>query len=226
MTGRPNHVSLGIVRFGERRGSQGWSRMPGWPGPATERHQLLARRDQLPDRPDRFRYGPGANRGRRRVRAAGAQPRHRGRPQYGARRGTQQSGRHASNVGCDAGLFAAVAGDRGPVSLPGDAGPGPSVPGCEPRCAGDESLPACDQVPARLPERTRARARAREASSLLSPERRVPRTGPPAPARPACGPGRAGRSAGERSAATLPVGSGPAGPGGGARVGGWPWARH
>ena len=32
------HKPLCIVRFRERRGSQGWSCTPGWPGPATGRH--------------------------------------------------------------------------------------------------------------------------------------------------------------------------------------------
>jgi hypothetical protein len=198
---RADHVSLCIVRFRGRRGSQGWSCAPGWPGPATERHQLLAGGDQLPGSPDRVRCSLGAHRGGRGVRAAGARPRYRGRARHGARRGTQRSGRHGCAVGRGAGLFAATARDRGPVSLPGDAGPGPSVAGGEPCRVRDESRPGCDQVPAGLP------ARARQASSLLSPPSDVfSRTGPQTTAGPARGPGRAVRSAGERAAAALLAG--------------------
>ena len=98
-----------------------------------------------------------------------------GGPRHGARRGPQRSGRHGSTAGRGAGLVAAATCDRGPVSVPGDAGPGSCVPGCEPCCVCDESRPGCSQLPARLP----ARPRARQASSLLSPR----------PARSA-GPGR------------------------------------
>lgn len=170
----PPYPHLNLYRpLRERRGSQGSSCTPGWPGPGTGRHQLLARGDQRPDGPDRFGWRPAAHRGRRRDRPADVRPRHGGRPQHGSRRGTQRSGKHASTAGRGADVFAAAARHRGPVTIPGDAGPGPAVPGREPHCAGDESLPACGQVPAGLP------ARAREASALLSPDLRVPqdRTG-------------------------------------------------
>ena len=180
--GRPNRVSLCIVQFRDRRGSQGWSCAPGWPGPATGRHQRLAGADQLPGSPDRLRCGPGAHRGGRRVRAAGARPQHPGRFQHGARRDTQRCGRHGSTVGRGAGLFAAAARDRGPVSLPGDAGPGRPGPGCEPRRVCDEPLPDCGRVPARLPGTGMGMGMA----GILTaepPKRRVPRTGPQAPCR-------------------------------------------
>jgi hypothetical protein len=165
---RHDHASACIVRLRGRQGSPAWSCAPGWPGPATGRHQLLARGDQIPDSPDRFRRGPAAHRGRRRGRAAGVWPQHRRRPRHGGRRGTQRSGRRAGNVGRGTGVFAAAARDHGPVSIPGDTGPSPAVPGCEAPGVRHESLPVCGQVPARLP------ARALEASPLLSLELRVP----------------------------------------------------
>jgi hypothetical protein len=161
---RHTHTSLGIVRVRERRGSQGCSCTPGRPGPATGRHQLLASGDQLPDSPGRFRCGPPAQRGRRRDRAAGIWPWPGGRPPHGPRRGTQRSGRHGRNLRRHAGGFAAAARDRGPFSIPDNASPARVIPGCEPHCVLDGSLPVCGQFPATLP------ARALGASPLLNLE--------------------------------------------------------
>jgi len=112
---RHGDISVCIVRFRERRGSQGCSCTPGWPGQATGGRQLRAGGDQLPDGPGRLCYGPPAHRGRHRDRAAGV------RPWHGGRRGAQRSGRNGKNVRRDAGGFAAAARDRGPFSIPGGA---------------------------------------------------------------------------------------------------------
>jgi len=98
----------------ERRGSQGCSCTPGWPGQATGGRRLRAGGDQLPDGPGRLCRGPPAHRGRHRDRVAGVRPRH------GGRRGTQWFGRNGRNVRRDADGFAAAARDRGPFSIPGD----------------------------------------------------------------------------------------------------------
>ena len=199
---RRDHLSLGIVRCRGRRGSPGRSCAPGWPGAGPGRDQFLAGGDQLPGSPDRVRYSPGAHWGGRRVRAADARPPRRRRLRHGARRGTQRAGQHGSNAGRGAGLVAAAARDRGPVTAQGDAGPGSCVPGCEPCCVGDGSRPGRGQSRARL----QARPQARQASSLLSPDRRVPQDQAAPSCRAAGGPGREVRSAGERRAATLLAG--------------------
>jgi hypothetical protein len=166
----PPRPHLSLYRpLRERRGSQGWSRAPGWPSPGTGGHQLLARGDQLPDSPDRVR-GAAAHRGRRCDRAADVRLGHDGCPQHGGRPGTQRSGRHGA-------VFAAAARDRGPVTIPGAAGPRYAIPGCEPRCVRAESLPGCGRASAGLP------ARARETSPLLNPEPRL-QAGPGTPAGP------------------------------------------
>jgi len=112
---RRGDISVCIVRFRERRGSQGCSCTPGWPGQATGGRQLRAGGDQLPDGPGRLCCGPPAHRGRHRDRAAGV------RPWHGGRRGAQRSGRNGKNVRRDVGGFAAAARDRGPFSIPGGA---------------------------------------------------------------------------------------------------------
>ena len=139
-----NDTSLCIVRFRERRGSQGGSRAPGWPGQATGGHQLPAGGGQLPDSPGRLRCSPPAHRGRRRDRAAGTRPRHGGRPGHGGRRGARLPGK---NVRRAAGGFAADARHRGPFSIPGCA-----CPGCAPHWVPEESFPVCaPTVPVRSP---------------------------------------------------------------------------
>ena len=112
---RHGGIPVCIVRFRERRGSQGCSCTPGWPGQATGGRQLRAGGDRLPDGPGRLCRGPPAHRGRDRDRAAGVRPRH------GGRRGAQRSGGNGRNVRRDAGGFAAAARDRGPFSIPGGA---------------------------------------------------------------------------------------------------------
>ena len=117
---RHDDMSLCIVRFRERRGSQGCSCTPGWPGQAAGGHQPPPGGDQRPDSPGRLCRGPPPHRGRRRGRAAGVRPRHGGRPGHGGRRGAERSGRNGGNAGRDAGGPAAAARDRGAFSIPGD----------------------------------------------------------------------------------------------------------
>lgn len=117
---RHDDMSLCIVRFRDRRGSQGCSCTPGWPGQAAGSHQPPPGGDQLRDSPGRLCRGPPPHRGRRRGRAAGVRPRHGGRPGHGARRGAERSGRNGGNAGRDAGGPAAAARDRGAFSIPGD----------------------------------------------------------------------------------------------------------
>ena len=117
---RHDDTSLCIVRFRERRGSQGCSCTPGWPGRAAGGHQPPPGGDQLRDSPGRLCRGPPPHRGRRRGRAAGVRPRHGGRPGHGGRRGAERSGRNGGNAGRDAGGPAAAACDRGAFSIPGD----------------------------------------------------------------------------------------------------------
>ena len=117
---RHDDTSLCIVRFRERRGSQGCSCTPGWPGQAAGGHQPPPGGDQLRDSPGRLRRGPPSHRDRRRGRAAGVRPRHGGRPGHGGRRGAERSGRNGGNAGRDAGGPAAAARDRGAFSIPGD----------------------------------------------------------------------------------------------------------
>ena len=117
---RHDDMSLCIVRFRERRGSQGCSCTPGWPGQAAGGHQPPPGGDQLRDSPGRLCRGPPPHRGRRRGRAAGVRPRHGGRPGHGGRRGAERSGRNGGNAGRDTGGPAAAARDRGAFSIPGD----------------------------------------------------------------------------------------------------------
>ena len=112
---RHGDISVCIVRFRARRGSQGCSCTPGWPGQATGGHQLRAGGYQLPDGTGRLCCGPPPHRGCHRDRAAGVRPRH------GGRRGAQRSGRNGRTVRRDADGCAAAARDRGPFSIPGDA---------------------------------------------------------------------------------------------------------
>jgi len=59
---RHDDMSLCIVRFREKRGSQGCSRTPGWPGQAAGGHQPPPRGDQLRDSPGRLCRGPPPHR--------------------------------------------------------------------------------------------------------------------------------------------------------------------